>query len=94
MISYDIETDIPCIVLFNEIYYQGWRLRCKGEDLPLFRANHAFRATYLESGKYHLTMSFFPDSLKAGIALSAIAGAFIFMGLLTRPKRIPTACQT
>jgi hypothetical protein len=90
-ISYYIETDTPCIVVFNEIYYPGWRLRCNGEDLPLFRANHAFRATYLEPGKYHLTMSFFPDSLKAGIVLSAIAGAFIFMGLLTRPKRIPTA---
>jgi len=92
VISYDIETDTPCIVLFNEIYYPGWRLRCNGEDLPLFRVNHAFRATYLESGKYHLTMSFFPDSLKAGIVLSAIAGACIFMGLLTRPKRTPIAC--
>ncbi len=78
IVYYNVKTDIPVLIFFNEIWYPGWRLYAGHKRLPLFRVNHTFRGTYLEPGQYYLKMVFFPLSFKIGLAISMVAILFNF----------------
>jgi hypothetical protein len=86
-IDYQIDTAVPAVIFFNEVYYPGWRLSSDGKDLPLFRVNHAFRGTYLEAGSHKLKMSFFPFSFKIGLIVSVCSLVFIFFNIIFRRKK-------
>jgi hypothetical protein len=85
-IYYEINTETPAVIFFNEIYYPGWRLFSSGNELPLFKMNHAFRGTYLEAGSYHLKMIFSPFSFKIGLIISLCSFLFMFYTIFMHRK--------
>ncbi len=72
MIGADL-TD-PGLVVLGDVWYPGWRAEVDGVEAPILRANHAFRAVWLDAGRHSVTFSFRPASLRLGLWVSATAG--------------------
>jgi hypothetical protein len=68
-------------LLLSEIDFPGWRADVDGAVRPVLRANYALRAVALTSGDHIVRLSYEPDSLRLGGAISALTLAMA-MGLL------------
>jgi hypothetical protein len=66
-------TPAPAYLVFSEVWYPGWRAWVDGVEVPIYRANFAFRAVWLASpGSHTVVMRFDPWSWKAGLALTLL----------------------
>lgn len=68
-----VEATSPGLLVLSELWYPGWRATRNGEAVPVLRTNGALRGVSLPAGKSTVTLSFTPDSWRAGL-LAAIAG--------------------
>ena len=64
------------VVLDN--YYKAWHAQVDGEDVPLIRANHTFRAIPVPAGQHEVVMRYSTETVQA----SAIASGIILLVLL------------
>ena len=65
------------LLVLIDTWYPGWRCRVNGMDVPVERADHAFRAVSLPSGQVEAIFTFEPGSLRAGAWISAVAVALL-----------------
>ena len=72
---------VPSMLVYADTYYEGWRGYVDGQEVPIVRANHAFKALRVDSGQHEVRFVFDPMSFKVGAALSA-AGLAVVAGLL------------
>jgi hypothetical protein len=49
-LSLKVDTDQPGYLVVSDAYYPGWHVFVNGEEKEILRANHAFRAVFLEAG--------------------------------------------
>jgi uncharacterized membrane protein YfhO len=54
--------------------------------VPLWRADHAFRAVWVPSGRHEVEMRFQPGSVRLGAAISALAAAGVLALLVGRRR--------
>ena len=70
---YAVETTGPAYLVLAEPYYPGWRATVDGAPAPIYRANLAFRAVYIEAaGAHTVELAFAPESFALGAAISAL----------------------
>ena len=53
-------------------YFPGWTVTVDGEERPILRANHYYRAVQLGPGEHTLEFDYFPEGFKAGLVVSAV----------------------
>ncbi len=63
----------PRVLVLADAYYPGWEARVDGKPTPIFPVYHAFRGIMLEPGIHEITYTYFPWSLRIGLAISACA---------------------
>lgn len=64
-------TSAPAYLVFSEVWYPGWRAWVDGVETPIYKANLAFRAIYLEqAGEHTVVMRFEPLSWQIGLSLT------------------------
>jgi hypothetical protein len=66
------ETTANSMLVFSEVYYQGWRAYIDGHEVPIYRANHGFRSIELPSGTHKVEMRYIPISFFIGLGLTSI----------------------
>ena len=59
-------------LVLMDSYFAGWTVKVDGEEKPILRANHFYRAVQLGPGKHILEFDFFPEGLKKGLVTSAM----------------------
>jgi hypothetical protein len=76
-----VEADLPSpgFVVVLDTFDPGWRALVNGQEVPLLRANLAFRAVAVPSGRHLVEMVYRPRSLGLGLVISVLTGT----GLLT-----------
>jgi hypothetical protein len=81
-----IETDAPGrrFLVLTDAYYPGWRATLDGADVPLLRADYAFRAVAVPPGRHRVEFRYRPASVRYGAILS-VAG-LIIGGVLLLPR--------
>lgn len=79
--------DRPGYLVVADTWYPGWEALVDGEEAPLLRANHTFRAVYLEAGEHVVEMVYRPRSVRAGGMLSLASLAGLAAGLLLTRRR-------
>ena len=67
--------DRPWLFL-SDTFFPGWKARVDGAPAKIYRANHAFRALYLEPGKHAVTWDYEPTWFRAGMAVSGLTVIF------------------
>jgi len=66
-------TPTPAYLVISEIWYPGWRAWVDGVEVPIFRANFAFRGVVLaEAGEHTIVMRFDPPSWKPGLSITLL----------------------
>ena len=58
-------------MVLMDSYFPGWTVKVDGEEKPILRANHFYRAVQLDSGPHILEFDFFPEGFKIGLIVSS-----------------------
>jgi uncharacterized membrane protein YfhO len=70
----------------SEPYYPGWTASVNGRKAQILPTNLAFRGLPIEAGESRIVMSYWPNTLTAGIIvelLALIATAFLLLSQLS-----------
>jgi len=67
-------------LVLMDSYFPGWTVKVDGEERPILRANHYYRAVQLGPGEHTLEFDFFPEGFKAGLVVTVIS-FFILLAL-------------
>ena len=80
-------------LVLMDSYFPGWTVKVDGEERPVLRANHFYRAVQLDSGPHTLEFDYFPEGFKMGLIISsAVAVLLVALSLWRRrsPRPNPT----
>lgn len=76
-----IEAPAPALLVLLDTYAEGWRATVDQQPVPIYRANHAFRAIVVPAGHHLVAFAYAPPLLALGIAIS-ICAWMVVLGLL------------
>jgi hypothetical protein len=89
----EVEADLPApsILLVTDAWARGWRaapLAGSSQDrYELLPANYALRGIALAAGRHRLRLEYAPTALRAGIAISVLAGSAWIVALFAFLRR-------
>ena len=79
IVSYDpervelaVSADRDCFLLFQDMYYPGWKAYVDKEEQDYVEADVGFRVLEIAEGRHTVVMAYEPRSLTAGLALSLL----------------------
>ncbi len=65
------------ILTFVDSAYPGWRAWVDDHEVPIWRANDAFKAVAVPAGTHHVCFTFQPWTTYAGLAVSSVTVLFL-----------------
>ncbi|MBF0387042.1 MAG: hypothetical protein HQL20_04215 [Candidatus Omnitrophica bacterium] len=72
-------------LVYNDSYHKDWRATLDGQDLPVYRANAAFKGVWVEPGRHTIRWQFMPGPWQAFyLFLTFLFAAWSVVVLLTR----------
>ncbi len=75
-------------LVLSDVWFPGWECRVDGIEVPVYRANHAFRAVPVAAGSRRAEFAFAPRSYRIGWWVSLIsAGLGLFLGVVWVVRR-------
>ncbi len=69
-ISFSVETRSNNILFLSDSFFPGWKAYVDGKETKIYRANYAFRAIVVPSGKHTVIFSFNPRSFYIGTSVT------------------------
>jgi hypothetical protein len=89
-ITAEIAAPTRGLVVFNEVYFPGWRATVDGTERRIHRCNHLLRGVAVEPGKHLITLEYWPAGYGwlLALLLFAIAGT-VGLALARRLDREP-----
>ena len=75
-------------LVLMDSYFPGWTVKVDGEERPVLRANHFYRAVQLGPGQHTLEFDYFPEGLRLGLVISGISLLLLVLGCLFWGKYI------
>jgi len=66
-------------LVLMDSYFPGWTVKVDGEDQPILRANHFYRAVQLDSGSHTLEFEYFPEGFKMGLIVSSTISVLLMI---------------
>ena len=91
-LSLAVRTEQPCVLVFSEFAYPGWRATVDGDEVSLLRADGLLRALALPIGSHQVEMDFRPGIVTWGLVIS-LASVVLALALILwswRVRPIPT----
>lgn len=71
------EVAVPSLLVFADTDYVGWRAYVDDREVPILRANHAFKAVRVDPGRHLVRFVFDPWSFRVGAALTGVGLAIV-----------------
>jgi len=65
----------PGLVVFADVYADGWKAWVDGEPVDILRTNHALRGVPVGPGEHTIEMRYEPRKLTVGLLISGVSGA-------------------
>jgi uncharacterized membrane protein YfhO len=78
-VDVEVEAQEPSLVVVAQTYYHDWRAQIDGQSTPLLRANVAFQAVQVPTGKHQIHFHYQDRAFEIGAAISIVA----WLGCLT-----------
>ena len=72
-IRISVEAATPAVVVVAQSFYHNWRASVDGHPTPIWRANHAFQALEVPTGRHEVTLVYQDKAFQLGAIISAIA---------------------
>lgn len=76
------ETSSNKLLFLSDTYYPGWKAFVDNNQVPIYRANYAFRAIALSSGQHTIVFTYNPISFKIGLGIMGLSISAIFIACL------------
>jgi hypothetical protein len=67
-----VRTSVPGFLVLTDAYHSDWEARSEQGELPLYRANHLFRAVPVEAGDTRIEMVYRAHAFHTGLAVSGV----------------------
>ena len=81
-LTYDVSSKNGGVLVFSEIYYNGWTATVDGEPVEIGRVNYVLRAINIKGGKHKVVLEFKPTSVKTTEAIAYAALAIIVLTII------------
>ena len=78
-------------LVLMDSYFPGWTVKVDGEEKPVLRANHFYRAVQLGPGEHTLEFEYFPEGFKLGLVISGISLLLLALGCLLWGKYLKSS---
>lgn len=96
-----VQTPAPAYLVLSETFYPGWQATLDGQAAPIYRANTAFRAVYIDApGEHTVLLAFRPVSVAVGLAITggmliglAVAVWISVRNGLSKSKSVSGSCR-
>ena len=82
----DVDARGQTLVATSIPAWPGWKARVDGKGIDAVGYNHAFLAFRVPAGRHRLTLRYFPDSVRNGLAVST-ATLLLSLWLLLAPRK-------
>lgn len=84
-----IDTDAPGrrLLVLSDTWFPGWRATIDGAEVPIARANYAFRAVSVPAGRHRVVFEYAPASFRVGAAISGAALAAVLLWIAAARRR-------
>jgi hypothetical protein len=82
----------PALVVISQTHYPAWKAFVDGRPTPLWRANHAFQALEIPSGKHEIRLEYRDTAFHIGCAIT-LCSVIIWLLLFLRATSSPVAPQ-
>jgi hypothetical protein len=84
--------DRPALLVVLDNHYPAWRAAVDGRDVPVWRANHTFRAIAVPAGEHTVTFRYASAPLRRGayislVVLGVLAATILMSALAERRRR-------
>ena len=86
-VDVEVESTQPALVVFAQTYYHNWQATVDGQPAPLLRANHAFQAVFIPSGRHGVRLEYKDRAFEIGAAISMGMWLSCLIGLRLMRKR-------
>jgi hypothetical protein len=86
-VDVEVESAQPALVVFAQTYYHDWQATVDGQPAPLLRANHAFQAVPIPSGRHGVRLEYKDRAFEIGAAISMSMWLGCLIGLRLMRKR-------
>jgi len=80
---YKVDAPASGVLVVSELWFPFWKARVDGRDVPVLRANFAFRGVQLEAGSHEIEFHYSSPWLRTGLLVSlasAVALALLCFG--------------
>ncbi|MBN2546327.1 MAG: YfhO family protein [Spirochaetes bacterium] len=72
-ISIKADIKVPSLMVINEIYHPGWKLKIDGNRENLSKVNFMLQGFWVDEGYHEIELTFSPKSLMLGLIISLIS---------------------
>jgi hypothetical protein len=91
--EYELESRGSNFLILSQIWYPGWRAKLDGQEVELYRTNHALLGCFIPPGHHHLVLEMTSPPLRLGLVLAGIAAVasvvLLLVGLRRRARPEP-----
>ena len=88
-VAVEVETPADGLLVLTDTYAPGWQVLLDGRSVPMYVANHAFRAVVVPDGSHCVTFAYRPNTfyVGAGLSLLSLLGLIVVGVRLLVPQR-------
>ena len=86
VVTIETRADGRRLLVLTDVFYPGWIARVDGVEVPIQRADFAFRAVGVPAGEHVVEFRYEPASVRYG-ALLSLAGAIVLLALIATVRR-------
>lgn len=83
-----VDNPKPGYLYIDQTYFPGWEARINGAPANLYRANVAFMALPVETGKLNITLAYNPFSFRLGASLTVLGLMLLSMCVIIKKPEI------
>lgn len=76
-ILFELNTQSNKLLFLSDTFYPGWKAFIDGRETKIYRADYAFRAVSVPSGKHQVVFIFDPLSFRIGLLVSIASTLFL-----------------
>lgn len=81
-LSLEVKIDNDGFLIVNDSYFPGWKAYFDEKEVPIYRANYAFRAIPISRGEHKVKFAYRPASFILGARISLV-GLILLLGMGT-----------
>ncbi len=93
-VSCVVESAKPAVVVIAQAHYPCWRASVDGVETKVWRANHAFQAVEVPTGRHQLRLSYNDRAFSGGAIVSALVLLSCGIGCVHASKGLKRAVKT